>query len=406
MSIFRELFSEPRLVAMFHFYAALTKLETEGIREVVASVIVGSRPSRKDSRWIGPDGTRWRQHMVSILHCLYEAHDASLCLFVASLLADNLDLCYLYLSPLDCLCLGYVLRCVCVGREGEFGVNLSSCRLDCYNVGFVVKELGKCVSCSGEGVSEGSNNAVAGCLGLDLSDNSIDGSGFRLVCELMRSNPSVIRRLVLSWSWKIQDGEDGLLCLLQVLCSNHWLVEVDLWGCNLKIDGENGPVLVEMLRKNVSLKELDLGGNDGIEDVGLGYIVEGMFDNSGVVRLSLHRCGIGEEGGKLLRRMLTENRTLECLDIGFNLALGDAGNMEVGEGLKVNSRLGVLEMSNCGYSLNGLKEFVLCLKENSHLRRLQVYSEEEVESVVEERAAVNAVRRQRGEVELVFYLWW
>ncbi len=35
-----------------------------------------------------------------------------------------------------------------------------------------------------------------------------------------------------------------------------------------------------------------------------------------------------------------------------------------------------------------------------HLRRLEVLSEEEVESVVEERAAVNALRQQRGEVEL------
>ncbi len=74
--------------------------------------------------------------------------------------------------------------------------------------------------------------------------------------------------------------------------------------------------------------------------------------------------------------------------------------MEVGEGLKVNSRLEELCIRKCGYSLNGLKKFVLCLKENSHLRRLLVWNEEEVQSVVEERAAVNAVRQQRGEVEL------
>ncbi len=396
VSIFRELYIEPRLVAMFNFYAALTKLKTEGIKEVVASVIVGNRPSNQHSS----EATQWKQHVLNILHCLYEAQDVSLCVFVASLLGEDLELRWLSLSPWDCLCVGYFLRCVCVGRKGEFGVNLRVYGLDSYNVGFVVKELGKCVACSGEGVSRGGSNVVVGCLGLNLGHNYIDGSGVRLICELMRSNPSVIRRLDLRWN-NIQNGEDGLVCLLQVLCSNHWLVAVSLYNCNLKIDGESGPVLVEMMCKNVSLKELQLGGNNGIGDVGFGYIVEGMIENSGVVRLGLYKCSIGEEGGKLLRRMLTENRTLEHLDISSNVALGDAGIMEVGEGLKLNSRLEELRMRECGYTLNGLKEFVLCLKENGHLRRLGIL--EEVKSVVEERASVNAVRRQDGELELDIY---
>ncbi len=371
VSIFRELFSEPRLVAMFHFYAALTKLETEGIREIVASVL--NRPSYEDFMFGRSEATRWRRHVLNILHCLYEAQDVSLCLYVASLLVEGLDLCWLSLSPLDCLCVGYFLRCVCVGREGEFGVELRGCGLDNYCVGFVVQELGKCVACSGDG---GSSNAVVGCLGLNFEFNNINGSGVRLVCELMRSNPSVIRRLDLSANKMIQDGEDGLLGLLQVLCSIQWLAEMRLYDCDLRIDGENGPVLVEMLRKNVSLKELQLGGNHQIGGVGLSYIVEGMIENSGVVRLGLAACGIGEEGSKLLRRMLTENSTLEHLHIGSNGALGDAGIMEVGEGLKVNCRLEELKMFRCGYSLNGLKDFALRLRGNSHLRRLWVWDKE------------------------------
>ncbi len=39
VSIFRDLFSRPWLVGMFHFYAGLTKLEMEGIREVACSEI-------------------------------------------------------------------------------------------------------------------------------------------------------------------------------------------------------------------------------------------------------------------------------------------------------------------------------------------------------------------------------
>ncbi len=344
-------------------------------------LIVENRPSKNELHV--STATQWKQHVLimNIFHCLYEAQDVSLCWFVASLLDGGLDLHWLSLSPLDCLCVSYFLQCVCVGREGEFKVDFSECGLDSYSVGFVVKELHKCVTCSGEGFNRDSSNASVGCLVVKLGNNNIDGSGVHLVCEMIKSNPSVIRKLDLSWNGKIQDGEDGLLCLLQALCTNHWLVLVRLYDCNLRIDSENGPVFGEMLRKNVSLKELQLGWNDGIGDVGLGYIVEGMIENTGVERLGLAYCGIREEVGRLLRRMLTENRTLERLDIVWNGALGDAGIMEVGEGLKVNSRLEHLSMWRCGYSLNGLKEFVLCLKENSHLRKLGV-RRKEVELVV------------------------
>ncbi len=70
--------------------------------EVVASVIVRSRFSNEDIKYARPNVTQWKQHVLNILHCLYEAHDESLRLFVASLLSEGLDLGRLSLSPLDC----------------------------------------------------------------------------------------------------------------------------------------------------------------------------------------------------------------------------------------------------------------------------------------------------------------
>lgn len=84
----------------------------------------------------------------------------------------------------------------------------------------------------------------------DYSHFHIDVNGVHWIGELMVSIPNVIRRLNKKGN-TIQDGEDELLCLLHVLCSNHWLVEVELFACDLRINAENGPVLVKMLHKNL-----------------------------------------------------------------------------------------------------------------------------------------------------------
>ncbi len=394
VSIFRGLFSEPRLVAMFRFFAALTKLETEGIREVIASVIVGNKPSTHDNYSHTRKAIQWREHILNVLHCLYEAQDASLCLFVVPLLDNFLNLCKISLSPLDCLCVGYFLCCVYTCGKEKFRVDLSECRLDNYRVGCVMKELGKC----GEGASN--DNTTVGRIRLNLEHNHVDGNGTHLISEFIMSNPQVIRVLALSYN-KIQDVQDGFLCLSRVLCSNSVIVRVSLISCHLRINDENGPMLVKMLRNNATLSELELGYNREIGDTGLRYIVDGMMKNIGIVRLKLWWCGIGEEGGMLLSRMLTVNKTLQVLWLTGNDGLGDVGIAAVGVGLKANSSLQELDISRCGYSWRGLREFVLCLKENGHLRKLIVDTSEEANSLVQERAAVNHLRQLHGQRDLV-----
>ena len=63
VSQFQQLFNQPRFAAVFQFYSAITKLETPGIRDVVARMAKGYSKTR----------------LVSLLHCLYEAQDPSLC---------------------------------------------------------------------------------------------------------------------------------------------------------------------------------------------------------------------------------------------------------------------------------------------------------------------------------------
>ena len=128
VKIFNELFEEPRFSAVFQFYAAFTKLESEGVRNVVAKIV-----QRKS-----------KLPLLSLLCCLYEARDASLCKFVASQLNGELDLSDKSVSPVDCLSVGYFLNSVCLTTSGEFKVDLCNCCLNDYTISLLCKELSWC----------------------------------------------------------------------------------------------------------------------------------------------------------------------------------------------------------------------------------------------------------------------
>ena len=125
--VFNKLFGEPRFAAVFRFYAAFTKLESEGIRSVVVGIV-----QKKEN-----------QQMLYLLHGLYEAQTLSLCQFVGSQLGETLYLGYTTLSPVDCLAVGYFISCICLTSSGKFKVVLERCSLDGYRVGYLTKGLSK-----------------------------------------------------------------------------------------------------------------------------------------------------------------------------------------------------------------------------------------------------------------------
>ena len=152
--VFNKLFREPRFAAVFRFYAAFTKLETDEIRKIVAGIV-----QNKD-----------KHQLLYLLHGIYEAHTPSLCQFVGSQLCGELALNRTTLSPVDCLAVGYFISCICLTTGGEFKANLSLCELDAYRISFFTKELSKCSSSAS---SHEANLAAAGagvssCLELTL----------------------------------------------------------------------------------------------------------------------------------------------------------------------------------------------------------------------------------------------
>ena len=123
---FKKLFGQPRFSAVFQFFAAKTKLQTSGISDIVKQV------ARKCALDQGYPKSEDRTLLVSLIHCLFEAQDSSLCQLVVDELKPKLNLGTSYyddrgtisLNPADCYCLGYFLT-FCK----DFEVELARCSI-------------------------------------------------------------------------------------------------------------------------------------------------------------------------------------------------------------------------------------------------------------------------------------
>lgn len=105
---FQELFGQPRFSAVFEFFVAKTKLQNSEIVDFVKQVV---RECTAD------DPSFDKALLVSLIRCLHEAQDKSLCQLIANEL--NLELTFSSLTPADCYYLGYFLT-----HCEEFAVNI------------------------------------------------------------------------------------------------------------------------------------------------------------------------------------------------------------------------------------------------------------------------------------------
>ena len=127
VKVFKELFEQSRFANVFQFYAAFTGLQTEGVQVTVSSIVKSKK----------------KLLVLSLLHCLYEAQDDTLCEFVAYELQNELDLSEQTLDPVNCLSIGYFVRRVCSTNTGEFKLKLTIDRIGEYGSSLLVRELSK-----------------------------------------------------------------------------------------------------------------------------------------------------------------------------------------------------------------------------------------------------------------------
>ena len=360
IKIFNDLFDQPRLAAVFQFYAAFTKLQTEGIRDIVARIVQKKQ----------------KPLLVNLLHGLYEAQDPSLCQFVASHLEGELDLCENTLSPMDCLVVGYFLFCVCLTTSREFKVDLDLHSLDEYRVSFLVKELSKCSSSVKPLLTmdlregEFSNGVVAHiaiilrhskCFKtLSISCCSIGDQVMKSLASALEMNGS-LEELDLSGNRAVTDI--GLTTLGESLKRNRGLKTLDVSDCG--IDDRGMKSLASALEMNGSLEELNLRGNNAV--TGDGFMALGALKT-----LDISFCSIDDQGMKSIASALEMNGSLEELYLSWNDAVTGIGLMALGESLKRNRGLKTLNVSDCSISYQSMKSLASALEMNGSLRELNL----------------------------------
>ena len=364
IKIFNDLFDQPRLAAVFQFYAAFTKLQTPGIRDIVARIVQKKEKSL----------------LVNLLHGLYEAQDPSLCQFVASHLEGELDLCENTPSPMDCLVVGYFLSCVCLTTSTEFIAKLSNCSLDEYRVSFLVKELSSrslkpllTLDLSKDNLSDGVVHIAeilrhSNCFKtLDISRCGIGDEGMKSLASALEMNGS-LEELVLSGNRAVTGI--GLMALGESLQRNGGLKTLDISYCS--IDDKGMKSLASALEMNGSLEELNLRGNDAVTGIGHMALGESLKRNRTLKTLNISYCSIDDQGMKSLASALEMNGSLEELDLTWNPAVTGIGYMALGESLKRNRGLKTLNISQCCIDGQGVKSLASALEMNGSLEELNL----------------------------------
>ena len=133
---FRKLFGQARFSAVFQFYAAKTKFRTPGIDEVVIEAVQKCLQNRRTTQLTSKSndsdpnsgasdfGHKPQPLLLSLLHCLFEAQNSTLCQSVVKESDLKLNLFGISLSPADCLSVGYFLT-----HCKDFEVRLPYCSI-------------------------------------------------------------------------------------------------------------------------------------------------------------------------------------------------------------------------------------------------------------------------------------
>ena len=124
--ILDELFGRPRFTAMFQFYAAISKLQTPGISDIVAKVArrcIAERYSHEN-----------KTHLIILLSCLFESQNSDLCTAVASHLDKQLQLDGVTFTPSDCLSVDFFLS-----NTAGVKVDLNNCSIRGEMISFLFK---------------------------------------------------------------------------------------------------------------------------------------------------------------------------------------------------------------------------------------------------------------------------
>ena len=281
ISTFDSLFSDSRFSAVFQFYAAITKLRTSRpflsklphwLCPVPAGVLDLIRKIVKKQRNIGSGEPK--PLLVSLLHCLYEAQDPSLCQFVVLQLRNELSLYNTSLTPVDSLAVGYFVSSVSLATSNvkKLKVDLEHCTLG--DVG--IKNMMQSICRSGDLYGTGNTH-----VDLDLWNNAIREDGAIHIAKVLNST-NIVSKLLLGDN---PISDKGLQTICDALKQNQTLKCLGISNCLMTDAGVAS--LADALHTNNTLETLYINANKAITENGLTRLVDSVSRNSGLKTLHI-----------------------------------------------------------------------------------------------------------------------
>ena len=355
ISVFDKLFGKNRFSAVFQFYAGITKLTTSRrflsklprlLCPVPASIFDLVRKIIK-SECEGYDAPT--PIFLTLMHCLYEAEDSSLCAFVADLLVHNLNLIRTIMNPIDCLSVGYF-------ATNLFSLKIRECSIGNQGCKFLVQGLSK------------SPHSQCKLTQLYLSYNDIRDQGIHHIAKLL-TNITSLSYIILSGN---AIGNSGLDNLCEALSTNTSLTHLLLFKCSLTLHDHGA--IPRLLRTNATLQYLDLSNNI-IGNIELSNLCDALSTNTSLKNLYLSNCSltISDENGAALYQLLSENNSLENLTLYDNTV---TSCHHIAAGLAVNKTLIILNLAHCKLTDHSIEELSTGLIDN--IKALSMYGNDSI----------------------------
>ncbi|XP_067331076.1 NACHT, LRR and PYD domains-containing protein 12-like isoform X4 [Channa argus] len=373
--------------------------QTENSPEIIQRVINNLKKKQTKS---SPDRS------INIFHCLMEMKDHSVHQEIQEFLKSE-NISEKKLSEIHCSALAYMLQ---MSEEVLDELDLKKYNTSEEGRLRLIPAVRNCrkAQLSDCGLSETHCEVLASALKsspshlreLDLSKNwDLKDSGVKLICSglknpncllktlrlsccdfseiscdslvsALKSNPSHLRQLDLSFNNNLQDSGVKLLCCF--LESPHWRLEtLRLWGCSLSEFSCDS--LVSALKSNPShLRELDLSYNN-LQDSGVKLLcgfLESPHCRLETLRLSC--CSLSEISCDSLVSALKSNPShLRELDLSYNNLQDSAVKLLSDLVESPHCRLETLRLKDCSLSEISCDSLVSALKSNpSHLRQLNL----------------------------------